>query len=178
MSTATTYANSFSCSLFRISKLRERARVSPSGTWLLESTPQHGLQRIGFVAAFSFIIARLNHGKPFLPWDDPFNLAEKFFFSSSAPAPVHHWMRKLLVVYPCVYYITLGRIWHFFSGIALYLFPEDSRCLLIASIMPSSLSGISCFSLSYSSFDRNKFLYLPKAYFPDIFLMSIFLIYS
>ena len=58
-------------------------------------------------------------------------------------------MRKLLVVYPCVYYITLGRIWHFFGGIALYLFPEDFRCLLIASIMPSNLSGISCFSLSY-----------------------------
>ncbi len=80
MSTATTYANSFSCSLFRISKLQKRARVSPSGTLLLESTPQHGLRRIGFVAALSFIIARLNHGKPFLPWDDPFNLAEKFFF--------------------------------------------------------------------------------------------------
>ena len=38
------------------------------------------VQRLGFVAALSFVIARLNRGKPFLPRDDPFNLAEKFFF--------------------------------------------------------------------------------------------------
>ena len=38
------------------------------------------LQRIGFVAALSFVIARLNHGKPFLPRDDPFNLTEEFLF--------------------------------------------------------------------------------------------------
>ena len=41
---------------------------------------EHDLQRIGFVAALSFVIARLNHGKPFSPRDDPFNLTEKFFF--------------------------------------------------------------------------------------------------
>lgn len=41
---------------------------------------KYDLQRIGFVAALSFVIARLNHGKPFLPRDDLFNLAEKFFF--------------------------------------------------------------------------------------------------
>ena len=37
------------------------------------------LQRIGFVAALSFVIARLNHGKPFSPRDDPLDLTEKFF---------------------------------------------------------------------------------------------------
>ena len=41
---------------------------------------QHGLQRIGFVAALSFIIARLNQRKPFLPRDDPLDLGKKLFF--------------------------------------------------------------------------------------------------
>ena len=41
---------------------------------------EHDLQRIGFVAALSFVIARLNHGKPFSPRDDPLDLTEKFFF--------------------------------------------------------------------------------------------------
>ena len=37
-------------------------------------------QRIGFVAALSFLIARLNHGKPFSPRDDLLHLSKKIFF--------------------------------------------------------------------------------------------------
>lgn len=40
---------------------------------------QHGLQRIGFVAALSFVIARLDQAYPFLPRDDPFDLSQKLF---------------------------------------------------------------------------------------------------
>ena len=47
---------------------------------LQQIQPQHDLQRIGFVAALSFVIARMNHGKPFSPRDDPLDLTEKFFF--------------------------------------------------------------------------------------------------
>ena len=47
---------------------------------LQQIQPQHDLQWIGFVAALSFVIARLNHGKPFLPRDDPLNLGQKLFF--------------------------------------------------------------------------------------------------
>lgn len=38
---STTCANSFSCIPFLINRLRNLPSVSPSGTWLLESTPQN-----------------------------------------------------------------------------------------------------------------------------------------
>ena len=47
---------------------------------LQQIKPHHRLQRIGLVAALSFVIARLNHGNPFLPRDYSFDLSQKLFF--------------------------------------------------------------------------------------------------
>ena len=39
-SSSVTWANSFFCTPLRVSRFRNRPRVSPSGTWFLESTQQ------------------------------------------------------------------------------------------------------------------------------------------
>lgn len=86
---------------------------------LQQVQPQHDLQWIRLIAALSFVITRLNHGKPFLPWDDPFNLIQKFFFvrtcaSSSLNAEI------VICLSIFLYYIIFGCSCLFFlCGIAI-----------------------------------------------------------
>lgn len=69
--------------------LRYRCLIAEIVQVLQQVQPKHDFQRVRFVAALSFVVARLNQLKPFLPQDNPFDLREKFFFSSSVPVPVH-----------------------------------------------------------------------------------------
>jgi hypothetical protein len=53
---------------------------------LQQIQPQHQFQPVGLIPALSLVIARLDHGFPFAPRNDPFYLRQKFFFLCPYPS--------------------------------------------------------------------------------------------
>ena len=111
---------------------------------LQQIQPQHSLQWIGFIAALSFVIARLDQRKPFLPRDDPLDLPRNSFFFVRTCA--NSSLSADIVI--CLSMVLLYHFWQYRAYFSVRYCPRNSF-FFVRTCANSSLSAdiVICLSI-------------------------------